>query len=440
LGSDSVNRRELLTRGGEVFLAGAVAALLPLDEIFPLGKLHDATVPIGSAPAPSADAGVLQKCISLGGPGAMRIEGHPDDYRLWGNREYFAESKTGWVKLWISWADLQGELDRAPANRARSWAQLNQAPGGQRWLERLDRQVKAANDDGVRVILTLFHDFPRWSSGATGRDPVTRTKPAEASLPTDLSPTGPWGWFIGHLCARYRRGAARSQTGPHPGARDGEGALGGNRYGAWIDALEICNEPNLLFWPQERAAGAVATMIRSAAKLSRSYGGQTILAPATSDYPDRSQENERGLVATDWRAFTADVLDRLRGLRPEVPVYWSHHNFRDVKLGEEPSRAERVIALLERKRWPTRRLWLTEGGFNLFPNQSDPRARARQAELIERSFSQMRDVPGVYMWTQHTISDKADNDFKGGLRDDFVDGVGPGAKRPSWFTWRQLEG
>ena len=34
----------------------------------------------------------LRKCISFGGPGPLRAEGHPDDYRLWGNREYVRES------------------------------------------------------------------------------------------------------------------------------------------------------------------------------------------------------------------------------------------------------------------------------------------------------------------------------------------------------------
>jgi hypothetical protein len=132
------------------------------------------------------------------------------------------------------------------------------------------------------------------------------------------------------------------------------------------------------------------------------------------------------------------VLERLTGFRPEIPVYWSHHNFRDVKIRRDPSRAEQVLELLERHRWPTGRLWLTEGGYNLFPKQDDRRERARQAELIERSFGSMQALPRVYLWTQHTISDKPDNDFKAGLRDDFVPGAGPGPKRPSWFTWRDL--
>ena len=52
----------------------------------------------------------------------------------------------------------------------------------------------------------------------------------------------------------------------------------------------------------------------------------------------------------------------------------------------------------------------------------------------------MRRLGDVFMWTQHTISDKAGNDFRSGLRDDFVEGQGPGPTRPAWQTWRSLPG
>jgi hypothetical protein len=419
-----LNRRDFLLRGGTLALAAGAATLAPLHRL-PL-------VPSATLSESELEFGPMEKCISLGGPGPLRSDDDPDDYRLWGNRRLVLESDTTWVKLWISWQDLQGELGRPPASLDRSWEHLNTAPRGESWLRRLDRQLRAVNRDGKRAIVTVFQAFPAWAGGVTGPDPVTGTKPPEQRIPIDLSPDGPWGWFVAHLCARYRRGVEPTTAGPP-----------GNPAGAWIDALEVCNEPNLLWWPQEGVGQAAAEMIRTATSIASRWGdGIAILGPGTSDFPDRNQRNERGLVATDWRTFTRDVLANLRSFRPEAPVHWSHHNFNDVKRIRTPSRAEQTIDLLARNGWVERvqPLWLTEGGFNLYPDPADPRRRERQARLIERNFRRMRRLGDVYMWTQHTISDKAGNDFQSGLRDDFVAGQGPGATRPAWETWRRLPG
>lgn len=345
------------------------------------------------------------------------------------------------MKLWVSWADLQRELSGAPATMAASWRQLNRAPNGESWLRRLDRQARAANDDGVGVILTVFHGYPAWSSGARGEDPISQKKPAEQKLPTDLSPDGPWGWFLAHLSARYQEGIDRNPDGPTAPARGSPGR-GGNPEGAWVDVLEICNEPNLFYWPQEEAAGAVVEMIRSADRISTRFGRQAILAPATSDFPDEDLRGERGVEAIGWRRFTQEVLDRLSDFAPSVEFFWSHHNFGDIARFVEPSRAARVARMIEGASWlrSDRPLWLTEGGYNLHPDQADREARQRQARLIAQSYRQAMTTPGIFMWTQHTISDKQGNNFKSGLRDDFVPGVGPGRRRPSWFTWRDLPG
>jgi hypothetical protein len=419
----SLSRRDLLRGGGALAVATAAATLAPLHRL-PLVQGHG----LGESDLVS---GPMRKCISLGGPGPLRTDDDPDDYRLWGNRELILESNTTWVKLWVSWQDLQGELEAAPASRAASWDQLNKAPRGESWLRRLDRQLSAVNKDGLSTIVTIFHAFPAWSSGAVGPDPVTGTKPPEQRIPIDLSPDGPWGWFIAHLCARYQKGVAPNPDGPP-----------GNPAGAWADALEVCNEPNLLWWPQEGVGQVAAEMITTATSLSSAWDGPAILGPGTSDFPDRNQENERGLVATDWLRFTQDTLEALRGFRPTAPVHWSHHNFNDVKRDGLPSRAEQVIELLAQRGWVDRvqPLWLTEGGFNLHPDPADPRRKLKQAQLIERNFRRMARLDDVYMWTQHTISDKAGNDFRSGLREDFVEGQGPGATRPAWRAWRELPG
>jgi hypothetical protein len=375
--------------------------------------------------APAMASGSLAKCISMGGPGTLRQEGHPDDYRLWGNREFIRDlSQTTWVKLWVSWYELQNELGVAPGSRAASWNHLDGAPSGFAYLRRLDTQIRAVKDDGLRVILTLYHNYPTWSSGATGPDPVSGTKPAEQKLPLDASPNSPWGWFISYLLERYRPGGA------------------GNSLGASIDALEICNEPNHLNWPQEGVEQVVAGMIRTAAALSAAAGGTLILAPATSDFPDRDDPGSGGFDGREWHGFTQRVLAELSGFLPPAPVSWSHHNYRDVRLGEDPSRAERVLDLLRGAPWLAQPgpLWLTEGGLNLGSRVNDAAAHREQATKIERNFRRMMSRPEVYMWTQHTISDKQGNSWKGGLRNDFVYPSTVGGERPAWYAYQALPG
>jgi hypothetical protein len=424
----ALSRRQFMIRGGQLAAASAAGGLWSLDRLA----------------APARGGGGLRKCISLGGPGPLREEGHPDDYRLWGNREYIRDaSGTSWVKLWVSWYDLQQEIGFSPANRAESWRHLQGAPGGQGWLRRLDRQVRAANEDRVGVILSVHHAHPTWASGATGPDPVDPSKPAEQKLPLDVSPDSPWGWFVAYLIARYRKGSSANPVGPQDAFGQtgaGHDPLFGNPELAAIEALEICNEPNYLGWPQDGVVQTTAEMIRSATLLSAAWGGTPILAPATSDFPDTTTGNSRGVTATVWSDFTQGVLAALAGYRPTVPLRWSHHNYRDVRLGT--SRAEQVLAMLRGAGWRSdvAPLWLTEGGLNLGAHAGDPAQRGVQAASIDRSFRRTMQLSDVYLWTQHTISDKAGNDFKSGLRDDFDASRGPGPERPSWSTWRDLPG
>ncbi|MFL5842640.1 MAG: hypothetical protein ACJ77Z_19505 [Thermoleophilaceae bacterium] len=379
--------------------------------------------------------------ISMGGPQPLRQDNQPNDYRTWANRRYVEDSGTTWVKLWVSWYDLQHSYQ--PTSQADSWRDLDAAPSGEAWLRRLDGQIKAANDDGIGVIVTVYQAFPTWASGATGPDPLSSKGP-ERKLPVDLSANGPWGWFVGHLSARYN--GSYNAIGPHaPGMGETSAAWFGNPDRARADALEIVNEPNTLYWPMDDIVGVTARMIRSAEALSFAYGRQTILAPATSDSPDPGAAGAG--VSMDWEEFTSALLDELASFRPRVPVHWSQHNYMDVQY-EDPaaaSRAKQAIDLLYAKNWKgsaaDRSLWLTEGGYNLGSAWTDPAARADQASKIQKSFEAMRTIPDVFMWTQHGIDDINGNDFKSGLRDDFDYALeAPGAARPSWWTWLTLPG
>jgi hypothetical protein len=389
--------------------------------------------------APSALGAPMAKGISMSGPQPLRENNHPNDYRYWGNRQYFKDSATTWAKLWISWYDLQQAYPQT--SRDNSWNNLTRSATGSAYLRRLDGQVRAANDDGVKVIVTIYQAFPTWATGAAGPDPLS-SKGAERRLPSNLSTSGPWAWFVGYLSARYN--GAYNATGPHkPGGGESSAAYFGNPSRAKVNAIEIVNEPNTLYWPMDNIVPATATMMRTAATISSQWGRQTILAPATGDSPDPGAA--RPGVSMDWNSFTSQVLDALSGWVPPVPVYWSQHNYKDVKYQDPAltSRAKRTIDLLYAKNWKgaagDRNLWLTEGGYNLGSSWADPAARNAQASKIQFSVAAMRTLPEVVLWTQHGINDIASNNFKSGLRDDFDYALpGAGAARPAWSAWLLL--
>ena len=418
---ERLTRRQLVARGGAAAGAAALGSLA-------LARDANRTQP--GPPAPPAGAARPLKGIALGGFGALRSPHDPNDYLEWGNREYVRASHTDVVRMQVSWRFLQPV---APASRAASWQQLDREHGGA-GLRRLDRQIAAANRDGVRVILGLYHSYPEWSNGTQpgSVEPVSG-KPSDARFPLDLSPESPWAWFVEYLCDRYG-GPSR----PH------------------IWGLEICNEPNLLCWPQLGVVDAVAAMANTAARAAagRPYPA-LLLLPGTSDFPDADVLKQGVTVATGWPSFTAGVLDRLRSLDTTgaaLPA-WSHHNYRDAKVADGRSdRARQVIAMLAARGWPgERRLYLTEGGVDIdrlapshcleldLPASDDRGARELcQARLIRESFAAMS-IPEIALWTQYKLNDqRSDVTTASGLRRDFVEGAGPGAPRPAWYVWLDI--
>ena len=385
----------------------------------------------------------LRKCLSLSSPAPLRSDGDPHEYGSWGNRELVRSSGTTWVKLWVSWEALQPSYQ--PRDRDDAWFDLNMAPAGEGWLWRLDRQVRAAQEDGIKVLLSLYHAYPPWTRGDTSGDPAAFGRPAPQRVPPDVTPDGPWAWFVEYLCARYT--GAVNPLGPRrplPGERVGPAAAGtGNPLGARVDALEVCNEPNALLWPQEGLPGVVAQMVRTASALSARHEGPQVLAPSLLDSPDPGEVDDPA-DRTDWETFTRRLIDELASFRPPRPIGWSFHNYRDVRreASAEESRAARLATILREARWPgwDGRLWLTESGYNLSPDPDSASAQERQARSIRHSFDEMRRLPEVYLWTQHGIHDLPGNDFKTGLRGDFRYGVGPGAARPALRTWEELPG
>jgi hypothetical protein len=408
------------------------------------------------APASAQVATRPAKLISLGGPTAL-TPGSVHDYRFWGNDADVKVTGTRWIKLWVAWSQLQGQFTR-PLMMAESWDQLNAGvPGTPGYgLRVTDDQVAAANADGVKVLLCLQHDAPLWATRLPG-DPDLAPPPRHndtQQLPREAGPDSPFGWFVAHMCARYRRGVPANMRGPRvevpgelhlPGLDPGAG----NPSGAFADAIEIGNEPNLTAWPQSEAPRVAAEMLRTADEWSARLEGPMVIGPATSDTDGRAG------IRTNYLDFTVAVLRELAGWRPRRRVGWSHHNYGDMDDGTT-ERLGRVRDALEAAGWPDRSIWLTEGGYDATPHGTPQtlvtgREKRRQARVIAdgyaqaAAFSAAADREGrtglLPVFAQHVIHDQATatNTFKSGLRDDFdFDQQTVGGRRPSWFAWRDL--
>src|SRR3954470_13229739 len=162
----------------------------------------------------------------------------------------------------------------------------------------LDAQIAQAKADGLKVILTSYR-FPTWANGtdrltdaqlaATMPDRRTSTESdAKAKTllfryPDDVSAPSAWGQWIALLVARY---SANSRT--RPNSR------------AVIDFLELCNEPNLQWWPQQvpsttgdpYAQGTIVVhdvvvrMFQTAAAITAPYGSAPgLMGPGTAGAP-----------------------------------------------------------------------------------------------------------------------------------------------------------
>lgn len=427
-------RRELLAAAG----AGAATVALVACGARPQPLGEPATR--GTAPTPPP----MRKGVSLIG------DVNPYDDTL-GVRPYLLAGPhpTTFLSLWAVWPLLQ-PLAPVPFTRAQAFRDLGDPAGpAAPALAALDEQIARANMDGCTVALTAYQSFPAWARPSAPLDPTRDPAsggagypelgqdglPNDARIPDDRSPDGPWAWFAAYLCARY------ADTGgePTPGAGNG-GATLGNPRGARVDWLQPFNEPNLTWWPQRSSvlpdgtiAAAVAELVRTVDTVAATYrgeGGPGLLLPATADVVGAT-----GGRGTPWDAFSDELLARLRGWRPAVPVGWAHHNYADVKHGPQEDgrwRVERLLDLQRLHAWPEPSVWLTEGGFQ-FAVRRDGADPARyvaaaatetdeQAASLSANWAAMARLP-VRLWTQYLVNDR-DVRFQSSLR-------GPVAETPA---------
>jgi hypothetical protein len=456
-----LTRRELLAGAGSaavaaLALAGCGGAARPFD-----------------APTATAPTARMRKGVSLIG------DANPYDDAL-GVRPYLLDGPypTTFVGLWLAWPTVQ-PLAPDPFTRAQAFVDLgNPAGPAAAAFAALDAQIARANADGREVALTLCQSFPAWTRPSVALDPARDPasggagypelgqdgRPHDARIPEDLSADGPWAWLVAYLCARY----ADTRGEPTPGAGTAGVALG-NPQAARIDWLQPLNEPNLTWWPQRSPllpdgtiASAVERLALSAEAVAapyRSAGGPGLLLPATADVVSPARPH-----GTPWDVFSDELLARLRGWRPRLPVGWAQHNYADVKHGPQDDgrwRVERLLDLQRAHGWPRPSVWLTEGGYQFDVRRDgwaapglarwvvDPRRTAdpasadafsEQAVALQRNWTAMARLP-VHLWTQYQVNDRDvrfQSSLRGPLRDTTAGRVLHEPPYPAYALWSTL--
>ncbi len=351
----------------------------------------------------------LRKLIDIG-PGGVIEPGSAQDLRAAGNRGYFADSGTRWIRMWADWPSLQPSADHAPDDP--------QSPAFWK-LQALDEQIALAAALGLRVLLMPYR-FPRWANGTEELEPSARGKAPEYRLPAAAyGPGSMWAGFFAFLHDRYHAGR---ESGPR------------------VAGFELVNEPNLQLWPQPGVAREVARLMMTAQGLSaRTAHSTTLYAPSISD--DDAPTSER---YTRWSEFVPALLDELVaiGYLPHPGQAWSHHNYTDVEKRQTETRSQAIRALLK-GRWgghvegdaPT--VFVTEGGArlsrmpHLYPGE-DPRQAQARCLRDAWALHERADGPGagVAMFAQYLLY--ADPNFDCGLLDPYPSTV----KRPAYEAWR----
>lgn len=401
----------------------------------------------------------LRRAVVLGPAGCI-YPGSPQDYTAAGNAAFFRETGTRWARMWADWPTLEptaGQIDAAK-------------------FAALDAQIARARRDGLRVVLTPYR-FPTWANGTASYTPeqlaatmpdrrtATQSDASARSLlfrpPDDVSATSPFGRFVDRLLARY-----------------GRGNLSRPSLDAVIDVLEVCNEPNLQWWPQQGPSTAttdppgaygqgpiivhqkVAQMFVTAQQLAAARPLSPLLAgPGCADVTNNNR------LSTAYDSFANRFLAELKtlGFTAGSQFAYSHHNYTDVTYdqgpgttGPDPTRTKNFAADMRKRLitngwagWPNGSsadsgLLLTEGGVTLASiasasrwNISDRSAQlAKQAELLQRNWDRMNagpDSAGISMVSQYLWY--TDPNYDSGLCDTSEAG---GAKRPAYATWRSL--
>lgn len=393
------------------------------------------------------------KCMDL--PALYRVQNgvgiddnHANHYLRFGNREYMRDTaRSDCLRIWVSWYDVQKAFSR-PTSYQDHCNQLNLRasaadPRGkdtEGYWNRLDEVIRAANDDGILVVLAMLHEYPLWAV------PVSTSEPETGKAPTrhfpDVEISGLWDNFISYVYNRYRHRPSMSpngngfynSVGPGNGA-SAENYWMGNPRRASIAAFEIVNEPNYTHWPQAGGSNGdvycyTARMIQTAENAVNFWNGLAggagpmLLAPALADNATNVPASGDGVrKVTNYYDAANGILNNLSNFRPRVYIAWSHHNYGDwtdrANGSTAYSRLARVRDLLYQRNWRgggDRNVLVTEGGYRFphaWPGAAEQTRQVNAMTRIHNDFLAMPEAALLTNFTRHVVDG---SDFNTGVR------------------------
>jgi hypothetical protein len=383
-------------------------------------------------------------------PKLMALPGLPDNQYRDNRSEIFNTNKGSWVRLNVYWNTIQGDTSPTGSITA-TWDAMRNHPE----LARLDDEIKAINDEhwngkDIGVILTIANSYPRWTNGTVANevDPLNSNRLAKDRFPISCTADSPYGWFLSNLTARYL-GYWNSGVGWYtgfttPGGPDWRGAYLGNNRGAWINLIEVANEPNTACWPQDgdTAACRVNEMMRTADYYVSGYGGFASCGPGMTDWPWPGSADTK--VYKDIEMFTNQLTSKLMGWTPSRPIYWTLHNYTDISL-EQTTRFDRIAGYVDQQwYWPGTPILITEGGyaiplnqFNSYANGPGEAVQNTKMSLGYQRFGQRSRAWTYPQWQVNNGQYPPDN-FQSALRLKFPPPDTGFRPRPSLSTWKTM--
>jgi hypothetical protein len=315
------------------------------------------------------------------------------------------------LRLTASWREIAPDRD-AP-QRPAGFDPADPAAYGGAAIAAVDRAVRLAAANGLRVMVDLAFGAPLWATrsrtGAPDVDSVTEPDPAEFAA------------FARAMALRYSGTFAPDGQAPLPP----------------VDAFEVWNEPNVLAFarPLVRGRTIVAAdwyrrlLAAAHPAIKAVRPDAAVLIGSTAPNGFRSAGAPGAVAPLAFLRRLACVDEMLRPVSDGECAHFarvpgdgfSHHPY---ALGLPPGTAGRDpdtvrIADLPRLRWLLRALvargrlapgaasiWLTEFGYETnFPVRSKPWTLAQQSLLLAQGEYLARRVPGVRTFAQFMLRD-----------------------------------
>lgn len=354
----------------------------------------------------------IRKMLDLG---PMDYPGDTEDLTYPGNLQKVLDTGTKFVRIWMRWPKAM------PAPNTFDW----------NYIANIDAQIALARQYDIGVVLVSW-EFPRWSNGTVNQpanyqsqdrllgynsDGTPRYKAFEQGVPViELGVGGYWGAWISWLIGRY------------------------GKYGCGV-ILELFNEPNFQWWPQQDSSGNItssnkaAEMMQTAATVSSMWGyPMPIAAPASSDTRRATTR-----MWTNYQQFMTELRTDLLNLNfhGHPTFMWSHHNYADVETGNYNGYAHTWNSLYGWWHgWSATAadgtnpgIWITEGGCRLTEVGGNLNT---QASRVGGMYQVMAIASGVQMFTNYLLHTVPSYDT--GLMNPWPNAT----KRPVWNTFHNM--